>query len=168
MTNNKKSYSSSDIALGVLGALGLFAAAMKDAQVATENTGYVTTEKVKRTAKEIIEIFKDQAESDETRLKWSSFDKINVESLDDLDDVEADVKGMILALAESASRKFHGANEVKWSIMGCNYNVESSKIFNQLDANSITTKNSKEVYLVWLGLKIAREQATVIEDIDIF
>ena len=45
MTNSKKSYSAGDVALGVLGALGLFAAAMKDAQAAVENRGYVTTEK---------------------------------------------------------------------------------------------------------------------------
>lgn len=164
----KKTYSSGDIALGVLGALGLFAAAMKDAQAATENSGYVTTEKVKRTAKEIVEIFKDQAERDTTRLKWSRFDKINVEALEDLDEIEEDVKHMILSLAESASRTFNGSNEVKWSIMGCNYDVESSAIFNRLDASNITIRNSKDVYLVWLGLKIAKEQSTIIDDIDIF
>lgn len=167
-TNNKKSYSAGDVALGVLGALGLFAAAMKDVQVATENRGYVTTEKVKQIAGEIIRIFKATAKSDTTRLKWSSFEKINVENLDDLDEVEEDVKHMILSLAEATAKEFHGVQEVKWALMGIDYDVESSSIFNRLDPNSITVKHAADVYLVWLGLKIAKEQSTIIDDIDIF
>lgn len=167
-TNNKKSYSAGDVALGVLGALGLFAAAMKDAQAAVENRGYVTTEKVKQIAGEIVQLFKARAKSDTTQLKWSSFDKINVDDLDDLDEIEDDVKMMILSLAESTAREFHGIQEIKWALMGINYDVESSAIFNRLDANSITVKDAADVYLVWLGLKIAKEQSTVINDIDIF
>ena len=163
-----KTYSKSDIALGVLGALGLFAAALKDVEVATESKGVVSTEKVKQTAIAIVQHFKERAKRDTTMLKWSKFDHIRVEDLDDLDAIEEDVKHMILMLAEATSRSFHGIQEVKWALMSVNYDVESSAVFNRLDVNNITLKDAEAVYIVWLGLKIAREQATVIDDIDIF
>lgn len=168
-TNNKKSYSAGDVALGVLGALGLFAAAMKDAEnYSSVSKGVVSTEKVKQNANEIVKLFKAQAERDKSRLKWSDFDHIRVEDLDDLDAIEDDIKHMILNLAEASTHSYNGVNEVKWAILGANYDVESSAVFNRLDPNSITLKDAEAVYIVWLGLKIAREQATVIEDIDIF
>jgi hypothetical protein len=168
-TNNKKSYSGADVAMGIIGALGLFAAAMKDAEnYSSVSKGVVSTEKVKQNANEIVRLFKAQAERDKSRLKWSDFDHIRVESLDDLDVIEEDVKHMILALAEASTHSYNGVHEVKWAILGANYDVESSAVFNRLDANSITLKNAEDVYLVWLGLKIAKEQSTIIDDIDIF
>jgi len=169
MTNNKKSYSAGDVAMGIIGALGLVAAAMKDAEnYSSVSKGVVSTEKVKQNAADIVKLFKAQAERDKTRLKWSDFDMIRVEDLSDLDDIEEDVKRMILSLAEAATHSYSGVNEIKWSIMGTNYDVESSAVFNRLDANSITLKNAEDVYVVWLGLKIAKEQSTIIDDIRIF
>jgi len=169
MATNKKSYSGADVAMGIIGALGLVAAAMRDAEnYNSVSKGVVSTEKVKQNATDIVKLFKAQAERDKSRLKWSDFDHIRVESLDDLDEIEEDVKHMILALAEASTHSYNGVNEVKWAILGANYDVESSAVFNRLDANNITLKNSEDVYVVWLGLKIAKEQSTIIDDIDIF
>ncbi len=168
-TNNKKSYSGADVAMGIIGALGLVAAAMKDAEnYNSVSKGVVSTEKVKQNATDIVNLFKAQAERDKTRLKWSDFDMIRVEDLDDLDEIEEDVKRMILSLAEASTHSYSGVNEIKWAIMGANYDVESSAVFNRLDVNSITLKNAEDVYLCWLGLKLAMEQTTIIDDIKIF
>ena len=162
MTNKKSGSGVGEFltALGVIGLACMAGAAQAAAQEHAEyNPQYAKPEKVEEAARNIVDAFKERARRDEWQLKYSRFEALNLEGEEYVEDMEGVVKGAIYDIATYDVRRLHPTRTGSYvlDLSSVNYNADTSDIANNLDWENITKRDLEKVYLVWLGLRGAKE-----------
>jgi len=159
----------------ILGAAAIFglAALGAAAQAAAEsnvNQTVARPEKVEEAARNIVAAFKYREEHDKFQLKYSRFELLNLEGPEFVEDMEDVLKNAIYQIATYDVRNFLSTRESYYQIelAGVNYDADSSAIANSLDWENVKHHQLEKVYLVWLGLKMAKESYARQARLDLF
>lgn len=171
MARKESSFGELLAAVGV----GLLAVAAGAAQAAAQehaerNPQYAKPEKVEEAARNIVEAFKERARRDEWQLKYSRFEALNLEGEEYVEAMETVVKGAIYDIATYDVRRLHTTSTGSYvlDLSGVDYDADTSDIANNLDWENITKKDLAKVYLVWLGLRGAKEAYKRQEKLSLF